>query len=113
MDLLDFNCKNLLKNLLNMTLWVLLLKNLDSEILFVLQLIFELMFSQYQIQMPLIHHHHAATRITTHLIKFLHIFEDKEKQLRVIQRIPQPICVRISILQAVTQKNWSHLFDSM
>jgi hypothetical protein len=98
------NCKNL-KNLINMTSKVLLLKSLDFKNSIILQLFIELLISLYRIQMPLIHHHHPAVQITTHQIEFHRIFEDKEKQLQAIQRIPQLIYALISILPELIRKS--------
>ncbi len=84
MGLLGPDCNTLFKNLVDKTSSVLLLKNLNFEITIATLLFIKLMFSQYQIQKPLIHHHHAIARIIAHQIKFLRIFEDKEKQLLAI-----------------------------
>ena len=96
-------CNTLFKNLVDKTSLVPLLKNLNFEITIATLLFIKLMFSQYQIQKPLIHHHHAIARIIAHQIKFLRIFEDKEKQLLAIQRILLLKYARISILPVLIQ----------
>ena len=103
MGLLGPDCNTLFKNLVDKTSSVLLLKNLNFEITIATLLFIELMFSQYQIQKPLIHHHHAIARIIAHQIKFLRIFEDKEKQLLAIQRILLLKYAQISILPVLIQ----------
>lgn len=105
MDPPILNCKNLFNNLTKKTFKVLLLKNLNFINSIVLQLFIELLISQYQIQMPLILHHHVVIQITTHQIMSHRIFKDKEKQLQAIQRTLLPLYAQISILQALILKS--------
>ena len=105
MDSPTLNYKNLISNFPKMTFKVLLLKILDFVIPIVLQLFFELMISQYRIQMPSILLLHAVIQTTIHQIKSHRIFKDKEKQLQAIQKIPLLIYTQISILQVLKPKN--------